>query len=77
MHKSHRYVAVFCLSALLGGAVLGCSEKSEMTKQEEQNFKGTGQMSPDAAAAIAKQKAAAQSKMGPSGAPPESVPSVK
>ena len=67
---------MLCLLALLGGAgITGCAEKTEMTKQEQQSFKGTGVIPPDAAAAIAKQREAAQSKMGAGGgAPAESVP---
>lgn len=78
MHKSHRSIAIVSLFALLGGgAIIGCSEKTDMSKQEEQSFKGTGVIPPDAAAAIAKQREAAQSKAGPSGgAPAESVPTV-
>ncbi len=69
MHKSYRSVAALCLLSLLGGTVLsGCGgEKTEMSKEDEKNFKGTGVMPPGAAAAIAKQKADAQAKGG--GAP--------
>lgn len=77
MPKLRQSIALLSLCSLLGGgAVMGCSEKTELTKQEEQNFKGTGQMPAGAAAEIAKQRAAAQSKGG-NGAPAESVPVSK
>ena len=78
MYKSHRLIAGLCLLSLLGGgAVSGCNEKSEMSKEDEKNFKGGGKMPPEAAAAMAKQMQDAQKKTGNSGgAPPESVPGV-
>jgi hypothetical protein len=78
MHKSHQSIAALCLLCLLGGgAITGCNAKTEMSKQEEQSFKGTGKMPPEAAAAIAKQMEEAQKKMGASGGPPpQSVPGV-
>ena len=78
MHKSHRSIAALCLVSLLGGALLGgCgSEKTEMSKEDEKNFKGTGVMPPDAAAAIAKQRADAQAKGGDAPGAPAAASNV-